>query len=236
MNEDTLKKEILDLKEQTNSIILAHFYQTLDIQSVGDFLGDSLGLSRKAITVQAATNIIFSAVDFMAEVASILNPSKKVYVPEPTASCPMANMLDADKVRQFKERYLDRPVVLYVNTLAEAKAECDVICTSANATTICKRISEERGTNKLLFGPDKNLAYFIEKKTGLDIVVMPEKGCCYVHNQFILEDVNLQRKLHPRSKVIVHPECKPEVQDAADFIGSTSQMIAYVKGSSENEF
>ncbi|MHA1680732.1 MAG: quinolinate synthase NadA [Promethearchaeota archaeon] len=231
-----LQSEIEKLKEETNTIILAHLYQTLDVQDVGDFVGDSLGLSRKAAGVKNAENIIFAAVDFMAEVAKILNPSKRVLLPDTSASCPMANQLKAHTIREYKKKNPGVPVVLYVNTLAEAKAESDVICTSANSVEICSALAEVKGTNELLIGPDRNLAHFIREQTGLKIITMPEKGCCHVHDQFLVEDVNLQKQLHPHAILVVHPECRPEVQDAAEHVGSTSQMIRYVAESNEKEF
>ncbi|MHA1794101.1 MAG: quinolinate synthase NadA [Promethearchaeota archaeon] len=231
-----LQERIEKLKKETSTVILAHLYQVIEIQDVGDFIGDSLGLSRNAAGVTDVDNIIFSAVNFMAEVAKILNPDKNVLIPDITASCPMANQLKASTIREYKKKYPDRPVVVYVNTLAEAKAESDVVCTSANCVEICKKLSEETGTNKLLIGPDKNLAHFIREQTGLDLIVMPENGCCTVHDQFIIKDINLQKMLHPEAIVLVHPECNPSVQAAADFIGSTSQMLKYVKNSPDKEF
>lgn len=235
-DQSDLIEKIHALKEETNTIILAHLYQVLPVQDTGDFVGDSLGLSRKAAHVRDANNIIFAAVDFMAEVAKLLNPAKNVLLPDPSATCPMANRLLASTVKKYKEEYPGIPVVLYVNTLAEAKAEADVICTSANSIEICKKIAKEKGVNKLIVGPDKNLARFISTQTDLDLIVMPEDGCCNVHDHFTIEDVNLQLQQHPDSIVIVHPECRPEVQDAASFVGSTSQMLAHVSKSSESEF
>ena len=235
MNVAELKEEIEELKKSTNSIILSHYYQELDVQSIGDFLGDSLGLSRKAASVKNAEHIVFAAVDFMAEVAKMLNPTKNVLLPDPTASCPMANQLTGEEVRTYKKKYPKLPAVIYINTLAEAKAECDVVCTSANSVKVCTAIAEEWGVDKILMGPDKNLSHFVQTETGLEVVIMPEKGCCYVHDQFIVEDANMQTQRYPDADVIVHPECKPEIQDLADFIGSTSQMIKYVENSSEKK-
>ncbi len=224
-----LKEEIQLLKRQTSTIILAHYYQVVDVQDVGDFLGDSLDLSRKAMHVQDVSNIIFAAVDFMAEVAKILNPSRHILIPDTTATCPMANQLKAAQVRDYKARYPGIPVVLYINTLAEAKAEADTICTSANAVQVCKAITRERGVDTVLMGPDKHLSYHVRKQSGIDVITMPETGCCIVHDQFTVEDVNCHRKLHPDAKIIVHPECPPGVQDIVDFVGSTSQMIQFVR-------
>ncbi|NMC06296.1 MAG: quinolinate synthase NadA [Candidatus Lokiarchaeota archaeon] len=228
-NIERLKDEIQVLKQETSTIILAHYYQVTDVQDVCDFLGDSLGLSRKAAGVTNARNIVFAAVDFMAEVAKILVPSKRVFMPDRAASCPMANQLRAAEVTKHKEQFPGLPVVLYINTLAEAKAECDVICTSSNAVEVCTKVAREWHVDTILMGPDKNLAYHVEKKTGLKVISMPEKGCCYVHDQFIIEDLHLQKQRFPSAKVVVHPECRPDVQEAADFVGSTTQMLRYIE-------
>ncbi|MFX0101789.1 MAG: quinolinate synthase NadA [Candidatus Hodarchaeota archaeon] len=236
MDIDTMKKEIQELKKETNSIILAHLYQIMDVQELGDFVGDSLGLSRKAAEIEDAGNIIFAAVDFMAETAVLMNPGKNVLLPDVTASCPMAGQLKAKQINEYKAKHSGLPVVLYVNTLAEAKAASDVVCTSANAVKICKEIAKERETNDILFGPDKNLGAYVKKITGINTITIPDRGYCYVHDQFVIEDVNQQRANHPDAKLIVHPECKSEIQDAADFVGSTSQMLKYVADSDDKKF
>jgi quinolinate synthase len=224
-----LTAEIQALKKETSTIVLAHYYQTTDVQGIGDFLGDSLGLSRKASGVTESRNIVFAAVDFMAEVAKILNPSKRVFMPDRAASCPMANQLRADEVRQYKDCFPGLPVVLYINTLAEAKAECDVICTSSNAVEVCTKVAKQWNKDTVIMGPDKNLSYHVEKKTGLKVITMPEKGCCYVHDQFTIEDVHVQRDRYPGAKLVVHPECRPDIQEAADFVGSTTQMLKFIE-------
>jgi len=228
-----LKDEIAALKEETSTIILAHYYQVLDVQDVGDFLGDSFGLSRKASDVRDAKHIIFAAVDFMAEVAKILNPTKMVFLPDMAASCPMANQLRAAQITEYKENNPGLPAILYINTLAEAKAECDVICTSSNAVEVCSAIARDWKTDTILMGPDQNLSYHVEQRAGIKVVTMPEKGCCYVHDQFAIEDVNLAREWYPGARLVVHPECRPEIQDAADFVGSTTQMIKHVEAEME---
>ncbi len=224
-----LKDEIQALKRETSSIVLAHYYQITDVQDVGDFLGDSLGLSRKAASVTGSANIVFAAVDFMAEIAKILNPSMRVFMPDRAASCPMANQLRAADVLRSKKQHPGLPVVLYVNTLAEAKAECDVICTSSNAVEVCSKVAKERHVDTIIMGPDKNLSYHVEKNAGIKVITIPDKGCCYVHDQFTIEDVNLQRQRFPGAKIVVHPECRPDVQEAADFVGSTTQMLKYIE-------
>nr|MDO8109202.1 quinolinate synthase NadA [Candidatus Sigynarchaeota archaeon] len=234
MDAQQLKAEIQALKKETGTIILAHYYQVLDVQDVGDFIGDSLGLSRKAADVKEAKNIIFAAVDFMAEVAKILNPTKTVIMPDKEASCPMANQLRAAQILDYKKKHPGLPTILYINTLAEAKAECDVICTSSNAVEVCSAVANERGVGSILMGPDKNLSYHVGKRTGLKVVTMPEKGCCYVHDQFAIEDLTLQRERYPGARVVVHPECKPGIQDAADYAGSTTQMLKYIESEMKN--
>jgi quinolinate synthase len=224
------------LKAETGTIILAHYYQTGDVQAIADFLGDSLELARKAMTIEDASYVIFATVDFMAEVAKILNPAKTILMADTTASCPMANQLRAGTVQDYKQVYPGLPAVLYINTLAEAKAECDTICTSSNAIPVTKAIAAEWGVDRVLMGPDRHLARHVQVMTGLDIIAMPEKGCCVVHDQFGAEDVNFQRDQHPDALLIVHPECRPEVQDAADFIGSTKQMIEYMERDLDREY
>ncbi len=221
----TLTDEILKLKREKKAIILAHNYQRPEIQDIADYVGDSIGLSKRAREEKDAEIIVFSAVDFMAESAAILNPGKKVLLPSQGARCPMAQMLRADEVRRWKKRYPRVPVLLYVNTLAEVKAECDVCCTSANAIKVVNALDSDT----LLFGPDHNLALYVQKKTSKKIIPMPEKGFCPTHVLFHKGDILLLKEEHPDAVVIVHPECMPDVHEVADFIGSTSQMCNYAK-------
>ncbi len=228
-----LQENILELKEEKKAIILSHYYQRAEIQEIGDFLGDSLDLCRKAALVEDKDIIVFNGVDFMAEMASIVNPNRKILLPTLDATCPMADMLDAEEVRNYKKKYPHASVVLYVNTLAEAKAEADATCTSANAVKVIKNIDNDQ----ILFGPDDNLAEFVrsacpEKK----IISMPELGFCYTHRRFSQEHVLHWIEREPEAKIIVHPECRIEVQQLADVICSTSQMVRYVKSSSANSF
>ena len=174
------QEEILKLKEEKNAIILAHNYQTQEIQEIADFLGDSLELCIKASQIEDADLVVFCGVDFMAETAAILNPSKKILIPDPQAECPMAHMLPAEDVIKYKKRYPQAAVVLYVNTLAEAKAEADILCTSANAAQVVESLDEDQ----ILFGPDMNLASFVQKRTDKEIIPIPEVGYCYVHKMF----------------------------------------------------
>lgn len=228
MEKEALIAEIERLKEERNAIIMAHNYQLPEVQDIADFLGDSLELARKAINVDAEV-IVFAGVDFMAETAKILNPEKTVLLPERGATCAMANMLKVKHILEAKKKYPDAPVVLYVNTTAEAKAYADVTVTSANAV----RIVEKLDSDVIIFGPDKNLAHYVARQTGKKVIPIPENGHCYVHRKFTVEDVERARKLYPNAKLMVHPECEPEVQERADIIVSTGGMIRRAKEWSE---
>ncbi|MEM2905205.1 MAG: quinolinate synthase NadA [Candidatus Bathyarchaeia archaeon] len=216
---------LLELKREKRALILAHNYQRPEVQDVADFVGDSVELSRKAMNEQDSRIILFSAVDFMAETAAILNPTKKVLLPSLGARCPMAHMLPAETVRAWKSRYPGVPVVLYVNTLAESKAESDVSCTSANAV----KVVESLDSDKVLFGPDRHLARYVAEKTGKTVIAVPENGFCPTHVLFLKEDVLLAKEANPGSIVMAHPECVEEVLKCADFIGSTSQICRFAK-------
>jgi quinolinate synthase len=198
-----LADKIADLKKEKKAVILAHNYQRPEIQEIADYVGDSIELSRKAMNEKEAEIIVFSAVDFMAESAAILNPHKKVLLPSPGARCPMAQMLTADEIKKWKTLYPLVPVVLYVNTLASAKAYCDVCCTSANAVEIIESMNAET----VLFGPDHNLAEYIQEKTGKTILPIPEWGFCPTHLLFQPEDVQLLKTQHPDAVLMVHTEC-----------------------------
>jgi quinolinate synthase len=220
-----LSEEIQKLKKEKKAIILAHNYQRPEVQEVADYIGDSIELGRKAMQEKTAEIIVFSAVDFMAESAAILNPTKKVLLPTLGARCPMAQMLTVDEIKRAKAHYPKAPVVLYVNTLAEAKAECDVCCTSANAVEVINSLKADT----ILFGPDRNLAQYVAEKTGKTIIPLPEYGFCPTHLLFQPEDVIVLRQKHPEAVVMVHPECSSEMRKVADFIGSTSKMCTYAK-------
>lgn len=215
-----LEKEVLELKEEKNAIVLAHNYQLPEVQDVADFVGDSLELARKAVNVDAEI-IVFAGVDFMAETAKILNPDKKVLLPNKRARCPMAHMLRIEDIIKARKEYPDAPVVLYVNTTAECKALADVVVTSANAAEVVDKLDSDT----VIFGPDKNLAYYVSKKTGKQIIPVPENGYCYTHIIFTESDVEEARKQHPDAKLMVHPECDPEIQEKADLIVSTGGMV-----------
>ena len=228
----TLTDDILRLKREKKAVILAHNYQRPEIQDLADYVGDSIELARRAMEEKDAKIILSSTVDFMAENAVILNPEKKVLLPCEGARCPMAQMLTVDEIRRWKRKYPKLPVVLYVNTLAEVKAECDVCCTSANAVEVIKAIDSDT----LLFGPDRNLALYAQKQTNKKIIPIPERGFCPTHVLFQKSDIELLKQEHPNATVIVHPECLPEVQEAADYTGSTSQMCRLAKQLPSKEF
>ncbi|MCD6373221.1 MAG: quinolinate synthase NadA [Thermococcus sp.] len=220
MDREKLIAEIERLKKERNAIIMAHNYQLPEVQDIADFLGDSLELARKAVDVDADV-IVFAGVDFMAETAKILNPEKTVLLPARRATCAMANMLKVKHILEAKRKYPDAPVVLYVNSSAEAKAYADVTVTSANAVKIVEKLDSD----VIIFGPDKNLASYVARMTGKKVIPVPPNGHCYVHRKFTVEDVERARKLYPNAKLMVHPECEPEVQERADIIVSTGGMI-----------
>jgi quinolinate synthase len=229
-----MQRKILQLKEEKNALLLAHNYQVPEIQVIADYLGDSLELCMKAAGVEDAGFIVFCGVDFMAETASILNPDKKVVLPSASAECPMAAMLPARVLREAKEAHPEAAVVLYVNTLAEAKAEADVVCTSANAAEIIGQLDQET----VLFGPDVNLAFHASRlNPGKTIIPVPADGFCYVHRLFGdgAEALELKRK-YPGSELLVHPECEPEFQLKADHVLSTGQMYRHCAESSSKVF
>ena len=228
MNE--LVSDIRKLKEEKNAVILAHNYQRGEIQDIADYTGDSLELSIKASETDADM-IVFSAVRFMAETASILNPDKKVLLPEKHASCRLAEMCPVKKLREWKEKHPDFAVVSYVNTFADVKAESDICCTSSNAVHIVKSLPDR----KILFTPDRNLASFTAQKTpGKNVI--PWQGYCYVHQYIDPGKLAFLKHRYPEAEVIVHPECVPEVRRMADFIGSTAQMQKYARETKTTEY
>ncbi len=229
IDEATLK-EVEELKK--DCIVLAHNYQIPEIQDVADFIGDSLGLCRAAQRVDKPY-ILFCGVDFMAESAAMLNPDKTVVMPDLEAHCPMAAQLPAKLVREAREEHPDAAVVLYINTRLEARAEADVICTSANAVKIVKALPEK----KIIFGPDANLAWHVQRHVkDKEIIPVPEKGHCITHLLFKPEHVERAKEEHPDAEVLIHPECTPEVQLLADYICSTEQMVKRARESSAKEF
>ncbi len=227
-----LTQKILQLKKEKKAIILAHNYQRPEVQDIADYTGDSIELSRKAMQEKDAELIVFAAVDFMAESAAILNPTKKVLLPCTGARCPMAQMLTVDEIKRAKAKHPGAPVVLYVNTLAACKAEADICCTSANAVEVVQSLKADT----ILFGPDKNLAEYVAEKTGKTLIPVPANGFCPTHLLFQPEDVQVLKMQHPDAIVMVHPECSTEMRAVADFIGSTSKICKYAKESSGKEF
>jgi len=227
-----LSEKILMLKKEKKAVILAHNYQRPEIQDMADYVGDSIELSRKAAEEKDAEMIVFSAVDFMAESAAILNPGKKVLLPCLGTRCPMAQMLTVDEIKRAKKMYPKAPVVLYVNTLAVCKAQCDVCCTSANAVEVIRSLDAET----ILFGPDKNLAEYVSEITGKNLIPLPENGFCPTHLLFQPEDVKVLKMQYPDATVMVHPECSSDMRKVADYLGSTSKMCRYAKESSAKNF
>jgi quinolinate synthase len=215
--------EIRRLKAEKNAVILAHFYQTGDIQDIADFVGDSLALSQKAAATSADI-ILFAGVKFMAETAKILAPEKKVLLPDMNAGCSLADSCKAEDFEKFLKANPGRTVVSYVNTSAEIKALSDIICTSSNAIQIVESLPADE---KIIFAPDRNLGNYVLNKTGRDIVIW--NGTCHVHEEFSLEAILKLKKEHPDAKIIVHPECELPVRMVADFIGSTSALLNFTK-------
>jgi len=220
--------EIKKLKEEKNAIILAHYYQTGDIQDIADFVGDSLALSQKAAK-NSADIILFAGVKFMAETAKILAPEKKVLLPDMLAGCSLADSCKAVDFKKFIIENPGRTVISYVNTTAEIKALSDIICTSSNAVQIVESLPPEE---KIIFAPDRNLGNYVLNKTGRDMVIW--NGTCHVHEEFSLEAIIRLKKENPDAKIIVHPECELPVRLVADFIGSTSSLLEYTKKDNGN--
>jgi len=214
-----LMKKIQKLKEQKRAVILAHNYQRPEVQDIADFVGDSLELSLCAAQTDAKI-IVFCGVKFMAETAAILNPDKKVLIPDRNALCPMAAMLPVELVRFYRKKHPEAKIVLYINSLAESKAYCDAVCTSANSVEIINHMDSET----VLFGPDSNLARYAMNFTEKQVIPIPSFGFCPVHKLFNKEEILKIKKAHPDAEVMAHPECSPEVCEAADFVGSTSKM------------
>lgn len=230
-----LQEEISNLKKQNDVTILAHYYQPIEIQEIADYLGDSLGLSRTAKEKANTEYIIFAGVDFMAETASILNQDKHVLIPNPESCCPMAAFLTREKVIQYKKENPGLPMVTYVNSTAVVKAESDICCTSSNAVKLTRKIAKEFNVNSVIFGPDANLADYVEQKSGITTIKAPLRGHCIVHSQLTVDDIKGSKHNYPEGIILVHPECKREVRELADFVGSTAHMYNRVKNSSSNE-
>ncbi|MDP1803404.1 MAG: quinolinate synthase NadA [Bacteroidota bacterium] len=225
-----LIKEINYLKKKKNAVILAHYYQNADIQDIADYIGDSLGLAQEAQKTQSDI-ILFAGVHFMAETAKILNPTKKVLIPDLKAGCSLADSCPPVEFAAFKEKHPDHIVITYINCTADIKALSDIICTSSNAVQIVESLPKEQ---KIIFAPDKNLGAYINKKTGRDMVLWD--GACMVHEIFSLEKLIKLKIQHPDALVLAHPECEELILEQADFIGSTTAILNYSKKSEHKEF
>jgi quinolinate synthase len=225
-----LLKEIKYLKEKKNAMILAHYYQNNDIQDIADYIGDSLGLAQEAQKTNSDI-ILFAGVHFMAETAKILNPTKKVLIPDLNAGCSLADSCPPEKFAEFKAQHPDHIIITYVNCTAEIKALSDIICTSSNAVQIVESLDKDQ---KIIFAPDKNLGAYINKKTGRNMVLWD--GSCMVHEIFSLEKLIKLKMQYPQAKVIAHPECEETILQYADFIGSTTALLNYSKKSTDKQF
>jgi quinolinate synthase len=227
---EKLQQHIRGLARKRNAVILAHIYQRLEVQEVADFIGDSLNLSREAARTKADV-IVFCGVHFMAETAKLLSPDKLVLLPDMKAGCGMADMITADQARAFRAQYPDRPLVSYVNTYAEVKAESDICCTSTNAATIVRSLPD----TEILFAPDMYLGGWVQKRLP-DKKIITWKGYCPTH--FVIQPsmVAARKQQHPNALVLAHPECSPEVLEMADFVGSTQGIMDYAGGSAAREF
>lgn len=225
-----LVKEINYLKKEKNAVILAHYYQNADIQDIADYIGDSLGLAQEAQKTNSDI-ILFAGVHFMAETAKILNPDKKVLIPDLKAGCSLADSCPPQRFSEFKLAHPDHIVITYINCTADIKALSDIICTSSNAIQIVESLPKEQ---KIIFAPDKNLGAYINKKTGRNMVLWD--GACMVHEIFSQEKLVKLKFQHPNAKVIAHPECEPAILEYADFIGSTTALLNYSKKSTDQEF
>ncbi|SNT01759.1 quinolinate synthetase [Anaerovirgula multivorans] len=230
MTDQEMIQEINQLRREKKAVILAHNYQVPEIQDIADVVGDSLKLSQEAAKTNADI-IVLSGVHFMAESVKILSPDRKVLLPVYDAGCPMADMIDVEKLRKFKEENPNVPVVCYVNSSAEVKAESDICCTSSNALKVVKSVHSD----KVLFIPDKNLGDYIDRQ-------LPEKqviswqGFCITHHRVKTTEIDAVRQQHPEASILVHPECAPEIVEKADFIGSTSEIIKYATESDGKTF
>lgn len=222
--------EIEKLKKEKNAVILAHYYQEPDIQDIADYIGDSLGLAQNAQKSNADI-ILFAGVHFMAETAKILNPSKKVIIPDLNAGCSLADSCPPEKFAAFKEKYPEHIVISYINCTAEIKAMTDIICTSSNALQIVESVPKDKG---IIFAPDKNLGAYIIKKTGRNMVLWD--GACMVHEIFSLEKIIRLKELNPHAKIIAHPECEEALLKHADYVGSTTALLKFTQTDSAKEY
>jgi len=225
-----LFEAINKLKKEKNAVVLVHYYQESDIQDIADYIGDSLGLAQAAANTDADI-IVFAGVHFMAETAKILNPTKKVLLPDLRAGCSLSDSCPPNLFKIFKERHPDHIVISYINCSAGIKALSDIICTSGNAVQIVDSLPKEQ---KIIFAPDKNLGAYINKQSGREMLLW--NGACMVHEIFSLEKITRLKEKHPNAKFIAHPECEEDLLAIADFIGSTTQLLKYTQTSHSTEF
>ena len=225
-----LIQEINKLKKEKNAIILTHCYQNVEIDEVSDFVGDSLYLSQQASKTNADI-ILFAGVYFMAQSAKLLSPNKKVLLPNMNSGCIMADMIDVENLKIFKNQHPNIPVVCYINSTAEVKAHCDICCTSSNAVKVVR----ELGAKKILFVPDTYLGTYVQSKLP-EVEVITFNGFCPTHLRIRIQDMELARKNHPNALILAHPECHQEVVKLADFVGSTKDIMEFAKKSDKKEF
>ena len=225
-----MKDKIQKLKNEKNAIILAHYYTRPEVQEIADFIGDSLALAQKAVSTNADI-ILFAGVHFMAETAKIINPTKKVLIPDLSAKCSLADSCPDEDFEVFLKNYPDYTVLSYVNCSAKVKALSDIIVTSGNALRVVNSLPKEA---KIVFAPDKNLGAYINKMTGREMVLW--NGACHVHDQLKAEKVLLHKQKFPKAITIAHPECPQDVLQHADFVGSTAAMLTFVRESNDKEF
>ena len=225
-----VKEQILKLKKEKNAVILAHYYAPAEAQEIADYVGDSFYLAKIAKR-STADIIVFCGVSFMGESAKLLNPEKKVLMPDLTADCPMAHMVAEGKIEEMREKYDDLAVVCYINSTAELKAKSDVCVTSSNAIRIVKELPNKN----IFFIPDRNLGSFVAKQVPEKNVIV-NNGCCPIHAAITKDQLIEQKRKHTNAPILIHPECEPELLEISDFIGSTAELIDYVASSSLDEF
>ena len=224
-----LRERLLQLKKERNAIILAHYYQRDEIQEVADFRGDSFLLAQKAAQTDADV-IVFCGVHFMGESAKILAPNKTVIIPDERAGCPMADMVNVEGLRKLKAQHPNATVVTYINSSAEIKAETDICCTSANAVKVVNSVEGD----EVIWVPDKNLGHYVQQNTDKKMIIW--EGYCNTHDMLTVKDVEEMKAKYPNAQFVVHPECRPEVVELGDFVGSTTAIIKYCKESDCQEF
>ncbi len=225
-----MKDRIKQLKEEKNAVILAHYYAPDEVQEIADYIGDSFYLA-KAAKQSTAERIVFCGVSFMGESAKILNPSKKVYMPDLTADCPMAHMSSPEAIRQMREQYEDLAVVCYINSMAELKCNSDVCVTSSNAVKIVKALPN----HNIFFIPDRNLGRHVAEQVPEKNIILND-GCCPIHAAVTAEAILAEKAKHPNAPVLSHPECEPEVLALSDYIGSTADILKYTKAGNADEY